>query len=46
MLSKCPGSQMSVRDGGALNCQGVQGASNDIKAVTDIINKVSLRNSF
>lgn len=46
MLSKCPGIQTTVEDGGAHNCQGVQGASNDTEAITDIISEVSLRNSF
>lgn len=46
MLSKCPRSPMTARDGRVQNCQDVQGASNDIKAITDIIRKVSLKNFF
>lgn len=42
----CSGSQMTVRDGGTQNCQSVQEASNNIKAVRDTGNKVSLKNSF
>lgn len=46
MLSKCPGSWTTIRDGGAQNCQGMQGTFNDIKAITDIIREMSLKNSF